>query len=333
MTRATGLSCTAGVVAWLASGCALAPARAADTASVAEQTVDAMNKVWGKHAGFRANHAKGLVVSGTFTPSHAAAALSRAEMFNGKTIAVTARFSDATGVPTLPDGSPNANPHGFAVRFHQPKAGDVDIVDNSLKFFPVATGAEFRDFLLAVGQSGPGAAKPTKLDAFLAGHPAAPKALGSVATPSSLSRETYNGVDAFVLVNAAGKRQAVRFQAVPVDGTLHLSAADAAKRAPDFLMAELPKRLAQGPVRFHLLAQLAGAGDPTNDATRPWPATRKMVDLGTITLTKADPDSATTEKTLLFLPGNLTDGIEPSDDPLIDARNQAYAVSFGRRSQ
>jgi hypothetical protein len=40
-----------------------------------------------------------------------------------------------------------------------------------------------------------------------------------------------------------------------------------------------------------------------------------------------------TQKKLLFLPGQLTDGIEESDDPLIDIRNGAYAVSFARRNQ
>ena len=38
------------------------------------------------------------------------------------------------------------------------------------------------------------------------------------------------------------------------------------------------------------------------------------------------------EKKLLFLPGQLTDGIEESDDPLIDIRNGAYALSFSRRN-
>ena len=50
-------------------------------------------------------------------------------------------------------------------------------------------------------------------------------------------------------------------------------------------------------------------------------------------MTKVAADSAAQAKELLFLPTNLTDGIEPSDDPLIDARVQAYAVSFGRRSE
>jgi catalase len=36
---------------------------------------------------------------------------------------------------------------------------------------------------------------------------------------------------------------------------------------------------------------------------------------------------------LLFLPGNVTEGIEPSDDPLIPARDNSYAVSFGRRRE
>jgi catalase len=81
------------------------------------------------------------------------------------------------------------------------------------------------------------------------------------------------------------------------------------------------------------MAQLADPGDQTKDPTQPWPADRKLVNLGTITITSVDPDSTTAEKSLLFLPGNLTDGIEPSDDPLIDARNQAYAVSYGRRIQ
>jgi catalase len=97
-------------------------------------------------------------------------------------------------------------------------------------------------------------------------------------------------------------------------------------------MDELPQRLQRGPVTFHLKAQLAAPGDPTNDATKPWPDDRKVVELGVLTIDKAVPNSAEAEKTLLFLPGQLTDGIESSDDPLIAVRDAAYAVSFQRRS-
>ncbi len=317
-------------VAW--AGLMVQAARA-DEASVAEQTVDALNKVWGKHPGFRANHAKGVVVEGNFVASAKASTLSKAALFSGKTIPVTVRFSDSGGLPDLPDGDGKANPHGMATKFHLPDGGgDVDVVQNSLKFFPVATGADFRDLLLALSVSGPNAAKPTAAERFFASHPAAPKALATVGTPASFAQETYNGVDAFVFVNAAGKRQAFRFKTVPEAGEVHLSAANAAKQAPNYLMDELPARLKKAPVRFKLLAQLAQSGDQTSDATKPWPADRKLVDLGTITLTNGVADSATAQKALLFLPGSLTAGIEPSDDPLIDARDDAYAVSFSRRS-
>jgi len=52
-----------------------------------------------------------------------------------------------------------------------------------------------------------------------------------------------------------------------------------------------------------------------------------------LTLNKVVPNSLEAEKKLLFLPANLTAGIELSDDPLPSVRTAAYSVSFGRRSQ
>lgn len=321
----------------LAAGVALAlvtglPAVAQD-GSTAEQTIDVMNTLFGKHPGKRANHAKGVVAEGSFTPSADAAKLSKASLFQGPAVPVTIRFSDATGVPTIADGAANANPHGLAMKFKLSDGSDMDVVTNSLAYFPVATGEEFRDLLKAVSESGPDAKKPTALERFVATHPAAATAGATAKTPSSLARQTYNGVNAFIFVDKDGKRQPFRFRIVPVDGEEILSRDEAAKRGPNFLMDEIGPRVAKEPAKFKVLAQLAEPGDPTNDATKPWPESRKTVDLGTLTVTKAVPDSAEAEKALLFMPNALTDGIEVSDDPLIDARVQAYAVSFSRRSQ
>jgi catalase len=304
----------------------------ADDQPIEVQIVDAMNKAFGAHPGFRANHAKGVVVEGSFKASPEAAALSKAVLFNGSMIPVTVRFSDSTGIPDLPDGAQPANPHGMAIKYHLPDGSDTDMVINSLKFFPVATGADFRDLLLAVAASPPDAAKPTQLDQFVAKHPTVPAALATATTPDSFADETYYGIDAFIFINKAGQKQAVRYQMVP-EHAVHLEAADAGKRPPNFLLDELPERLKQGPVTFHLKAQLAAAGDSTTDPTQPWPDDRKVVDLGVLTIDKAVADSAEAQKALLFLPGQLTDGIEQSDDPLIDVRNGAYAESFSRRSQ
>ncbi len=304
----------------------------AQSFSTGTQTVDVMNKLWGRYPGMRANHAKGVVVTGSFTPSKIAHSISKANIFAGPATPITVRFSDSTGLPTLPDGAPPANPHGMSIQFHPAGSPPVDVVCNSLAFFPVATGEDFRDLLTAISVSGPTAPKPTALDKFLAAHPSAPKALGSVSTPASFAQETYNGVDAFIFVNAAGTRQPFRFKIVPVAGTKHLTAAEAAKLAPDYLVDELPTRLAKKPVAFHLLAQLANPGDQTKDPTIPWPADRKLVDMGTITLTTPAADNVAAQKSFHVLPNALTPGIEVSDDPLIDARVRAYVISFGRRA-
>lgn len=46
--------------------------------------VDALNTRYGTHPAFRANHAKGIVVEGTFTPTREAAELSRSPIFAGR---------------------------------------------------------------------------------------------------------------------------------------------------------------------------------------------------------------------------------------------------------
>jgi catalase len=228
----------------------------------------------------------------------------------------------------MPDGDPNANPHGMSIKFHLSTGDEVDIVSNSLPFFPVATGEDFRDLLQAVLDSPPDAKHPNKAEQFFGAHPAAGAAFGGVHTPSSFAREVYNGVNTFVFVAADGAKTPFRYRIAPEGGPDYLSAADVAKLPPDGLMNEIKQRVQANEVKFTLQAQLAGSGDALDDATKPYPAERKIVDLGTIALKEAIPE----DKTLLYLPLNLISGIEPSNDPLINVRNDAYAISFSRRA-
>ena len=120
-----------------------------------DQIVDALNATsGGKHLGFRAAHAKGMVCEGEFAPAATAATLSRAPHLQDKPVRVTVRFSDSSGNPTLPDGAPFSNPHGFAVRFHLPGGNSTDIVSNALNGFPVSTAEEFLEFLRARPRAG-----------------------------------------------------------------------------------------------------------------------------------------------------------------------------------
>ena len=160
----TRFGCAAAVSAALALS-AVAPVLAQE-ASTAEQTIDVMNTLFGKHPGARANHAKGLVAEGSFTPSPEAAKISKASLFQGPAVPVTVRFSDATGIPTIPDGAANANPHGLSLKFKLGDGSEMDVVTNALKYFPVATGEEFRDLLKAVAASGPDAGAPDRAGAL-----------------------------------------------------------------------------------------------------------------------------------------------------------------------
>lgn len=302
----------------------------ADDAALVNQIVDTFYKIYGSHPGFRVNHAKGVVVEGRFVASAAAATLSRASLFDGSRIPVTVRFSNDGGIPTVPDGAPS-NPKGMAVKFHLANGQEVDMVILAVKFFPVATGEEFRDLLVAISESPTDAPKPTKLDQFAASHPRFPASFGSAPTPDSFADQEYHGIDAFIFVDKAGHRRPVRYIMSP-EKSVSLTPEQAAKQAPNFLVDDLPARIAKGPVVFHLKAQLGAAGDQTQDPSQPWPEDRQVVDLGILTLDKS-VDTLEVQKKLLFLPNRLTDGIEISDDKLPVIRSEVYALAFARRAR
>ena len=314
---------------------AAAPAAADDSKPLPVAFVETFNKLaGGPHAGYRANHAKGILVTGTFTPAPGAAALSKAPHFAQK-VPVIVRFSDPTGVPNLPDADPHASPHGIAIRFDLPGGANADMVCLSASSFPVATPEEFLAMLQAVSASGPGVAKPTPIDTFMGAHPLAAKWAGTPRpAPQSFATLAFYGINAFKFTNAAGKARYGRYQIVPDAGEHALADAQVAKADPDYLMKELPQRIAHGPVKFHLYVQLAEAGDPINDATQAWPAQRERVEIGTLSLGAVVADQASAQKNLLYFnPLGLPDGIDPSDDPILLARPPAYGVSFGQRVQ
>jgi catalase len=301
-----------------------------DYASLANQIVDIFYKIYGSHPGFRVNHAKGIVAEGSFVATPAAAALSRAALFDGSSIPFTLRFSNDGGFPAIPDGAPG-NIKGIAVKFHMPGRSEADIVMLAVKTFPMATGEGFRDLLMAISESPDGAPKPTRLDEFAASHPTVLASFSTAGTPDSFAHEEYRGLDAFIFIDKAGRRQAVRYITSPEE-RVYLTADEAARQSPDFLIDDLAQRTAKKPVVFHLTAQLAEASDQTKDPSEPWPNDRQVVDLGVVTLDQVLVNSREVQKDLLFLPTNLPDGIELSDDRLPAIRSAVYGVAFARRS-
>ena len=294
--------------------------------------MDAMNAIFGKHPVFRSAHAKGVVCEGELVPSATAPGLSKAAHLRGGPVRATVRFSDSTGLPDVPDGADIANPHGLAIRFHLAGEASTDIVSNAFNGFAVANGEDFLALLRAVAESGKDAPKPTPLDRFLEAHPKIRKVVTTPKpTPSSFATEPYFAVNAFLFTNAEGKARYGRYQFRPEAGFKFLTDSEAAAKPANFLIDELGDRLAKVPVKFRLVVQLAGEGDPVDDATAVWPDDRPVVELGILSVSRKVVDDDAAQRTLGFDPLRLVDGIEASDDPLLELRRDVYAVSRRRR--
>lgn len=282
-------------------------------------------------------HAKGIIIGGTFAPTDTAKALSKAQHFNQTSTPVFVRFSDSTGIPQIPDTDANANPRGMAIRFdlgvQNGRRTHTDIITHSTPFFPTRTGAEFLEFLQALGAStAPDAPKPSPVEVFLGGHPSAlafvqaPKP-----TPTSFATAKYFGVNAFKLISSEGKSTYVRYRLLPDAGESHVSSDEVETKGPNFLIDEIQNRVKDGSVSFQLVAQVADDGDVTDDATVHWPDSRKVVQLGTVKLENLKDDNAELQRTTIFDPVPRVEGVEASDDPLLDMRASIYLISGRER--
>jgi catalase len=296
--------------------------------------VDQMNALYGAHPGVRANHATGVVFEGTFTPAQGADTLSSAAFLTGAPTPLIIRFSNAGGVPDAADTDPSVGGiRGMAVKFRLANGGENDIVAISVNGFAASTGEDFLAFLQAAGASGPGAPKPTPIETFLSSHPAT---AAFVAAPKpvavSYGTQPFFGVNALKFTNAQGVSKFGRYRIVPESGPAYVSDAEAAQRPGTALANNLRASVEKGPVKFRLLVQLAAAGDPTADATKVWPDSRPTLELGEIAITKA-LDTKKVENSLLFMPTNLTKGIDVSDDPILETRTEAYSESYRRRTE
>jgi len=272
------------------------------------------------------------MLTGTFTPSPDALSLTRAPHINRESTPVTVRFSNSTGIPLVPDNDPNANPRGLAIRFHLAEHVHTDIVSHSTDGFPVRTGQEFLEFLRAIASSDPSKPSPSPVETFLGAHP---KALEFVQTPkpapSSFARESYFGVTAMHFTNKDGVSRYGRYRIVPEAGNDHLDDAAVAAKSTNYLFDELAERIAKGPIKFRILVQLANDEDTVDDATVHWPANRTLLELGTVVLTEPVSDNAHEQKQIIFDPIPRVDGIDPSDDPLLELRAAIYLISGRRR--
>jgi catalase len=292
--------------------------------------IQAIRGAGGAQPGCRALHAKGTLYRGTFTATGVAAGLSRAKHLDGSPIPAWIRFSNGSGDPGQPDGSPGVR--GMAMKFTLPDGSTTDVVTQTARLFVSSTPDGFIDLLKAMR---PGSAMPLRMAAYLVTHPrllgALPVLRDANRVPASYATVEYHGLHAFRWVAADGAANFVRYHLHPAAGEEFLSRPAAEGKDSDFLTGELNGRLANGPVRFDLRVQIAGPNDSAVDPSAPWRST-KTVTAGTLEITGPDSEREQGGDIVVFDPMRVTDGIEPSDDPVLHFRTLVYSASVKVRT-
>ena len=296
---------------------------------LAEEVVDAINDISGRHEGHRAAHAKGTLVRGVFTPS--AAGLTTAAHMGNDPVPVTARFSNGGGEPAIPDYAKEGR--GLAVKFYLADGSKTDIVMLSLPCFFVRTPEDFLDFTRA-RKPDPETGQPDfeKVGAWLQKHPEAGPAIQAALSadpPESYATVIYNSIHSFRWTAPDGTERWVRYRLEPEAGKRTLSEEDARARGRDYLQEEI---LARDAAAFRFVVVIAEENDAVNDPTVAWPAERETVEVGRLELSGPDTEREQGDDILVFDPTRVTDGIELSDDQILRFRPRAYAASVTRRS-
>jgi catalase len=305
---------------------ALTPARLTDTFQL----------VNGLHPGFRRNHAKGVCVSGFFDSNGQGAALCKAAIFPPGRLPIIGRFSLGGGQPFAADA-----PHtirGLGIRFKFRNGEEWRTAMINLPVFTVRTPQAFNDQLVALAPDhATGKPDPARKEAFLAKYPESARAsqlIGAHAVSSGFENSTFSSLNAFRFIDPAGAVRWVRWSMVPSQPFAPISASDPGKKDPNYLFDALIASVHRHPLPSPGVAfdrHRRPTGDPTDDATLPWPPDRQQVDVGTLTIDQVESEDTSPARDINFDPLVLPDGIAASDDPLLSARSAVYSRSFTRR--
>jgi catalase len=317
------IGCFAYVGGWLSPG-HLTPTKLINT----------FEQVNGLYPGFRRNHAKGICIAGTFESNGQGVRLSKAAVFRPGRVPIIGRLALAGGRPYVTD-SPKAV-RSMALSFRPRDAEEWRTGMNDIPVFAVRTAEAFDEQLLA-SKPDPATGKPdpAKMKPFLAAHPETARAVQIIkATPfsSGFANATYNSLDAFRFVNAAGTSTPVRWSMVAAEPFEPETPDQSAAQDKNYLFDAVITRIARGPLQWHFIVTIGQPGDPTDDATIAWPDNREHVDVGTLTINHVESEAPGNCRDINFDPLVLPFGISPSDDPLLSARSAAYSQSFTRRA-
>lgn len=282
----------------------------------------------GPALGHRRNHAKGICFTGAFASNGAGAEISKAAVFSKGEYPVVGRFNLGTPDPDADDATVRVRGIGVQITTPDGEVWRSAMIDPP--FFPVSTPQAFYDMLKATKSKDPNAMKT-----FIAAHPEFTHFAswaGSAPWTGSYAEEPYYSLNSFVMTNKDGTQHTVRWAIVPDAQAVPVSQDELKKRGPNFLEEEITKRVAAAPQHWKLVVIVANPGDPTADPSKEWPADRRKIEAGTLTVDKIEAEADGPCREINFDPTVLPTGIATSDDPFPAARSAAYMKSYDLRT-
>lgn len=313
----------------------VANAALADDPVRPDQVVGAMEVQTGVTPGHRRNHINGVCVAGSFVGDRAAQKYTRSQVFSGAEIPVVGRFSLAGGSPNVPDTA--RNPRGMALELRLPREEVQHFTMLNVPMFGAATPQSFYEGIVAnTPDPQTGKPDPEKVAAYKASHPDA-QALGQYLAGhnpiASYGSSEFFGIHAFLMQDGQGHKTLVKWRFTPRDGVKRLSDDELKSTPARFLNEALFKRVKDGPLQWDMFLIIGLTSDEQTNPTLSWPADRPEVHAGVLTLKGAANEAGSECEKINFDPLVMSKGISPTNDPILQFRSGAYAVSFSKRLQ
>ncbi|WP_010277546.1 catalase [Paenibacillus senegalensis] len=287
----------------------------------------------------RVVHARGAGAHGTFVVENAMNRYTKAAFLNevGKETPAFVRFSTVIHGQGSPETA--RDPRGFAVKFYT-EEGNYDIVGNHLPVFFIRDALKFPDMVHSLKPApDTNIQSPDRYWDFMTLTPESTHMmtwlLSDYGTPANYRQMNGFGVHAFKWINSAGNWVYVKYHWKPQQGVRNFNSQELTEvQGKDFNHAtrDLYDHIAAGKFpKWDLYVQLLSPEDLDSydfdplDPTKVWPEDLlPLQKVGTMTLNR-NPDNFFAEvEQAAFSPSALVNGIEASEDKLLQGRLFSY---------
>ena len=296
--------------------------------------VDAFEANLGPITTFRPSHPKGICAAGYFTATPEGTRLSVSPVFAGSRIPAIIRFGVGGATARVADTARSTR--SLSLRFETPQGDVWDMANINVPIFGAPTPEALVAGLLARRPQANGQPDPAAVAAFVAANPATllqGRLVAATLPPASWATTPYYGVNTFRFLGADRQLRPARWSFEPVAGVSRLTAEQLTTMPADFLADEVRARVGRAPVEFDMVLHFPAAGDDLNNPTVAWPEDRPRAVVGRLVVASVQAGPGGPCDPISFMNLEQEPGVQLSDDPTLQARASAYAVSLGRRTR